>query len=84
MRREAFEELAYRTTKPRLWRTQQYTRQVVNYTRHIFLEEYDGSELVLGEGQAMGWFLVSETDVLPMTDPTRRIIEAVGYFLATQ
>jgi len=83
VRREVLEELGYRTTEPRLWRVQQYTHHVVNYERYIFVEEYDGSELILGEGQAMGWFLPSETNALRMTDPTRRIVEAVAGFLAS-
>jgi hypothetical protein len=44
---------------------------------HIFVERYDGSPLILGEGQAMAWFLPCETHDLLMNDHDRLIIDAV-------
>jgi 8-oxo-dGTP diphosphatase len=81
--REAMEELAYASRDPRLWTTNAFTYLGRNYTQYVFIERYDGSDLVLGEGQAMGWFLASEIQDLLMIRHTRQTIEALGRLLET-
>lgn len=81
VRRESLEELGYDLTSPRLFMTQRFTHQGSEYTMHVFLENYNGSTLTLGEGQAMGWFLADETEDLMMNDHDRSIIEALGEIL---
>jgi 8-oxo-dGTP diphosphatase len=80
--RETLEELAYRLRKPRLWHTQDFIDKGLTYTQFIFIERYDGSDLVLGEGQAMAWFAAAETAPLLMSAHTRRAVEALGRWLA--
>jgi 8-oxo-dGTP diphosphatase len=76
--REALEELAYTVQAPRLWLTQNFTDQSRVFRQYVFVERYDGSALVLGEGQAMGWFLAQDTASLLMSDHARRTVEALG------
>lgn len=83
VRREAMEELAYDPQDARLWITQSFTDQGRSYTQYVFIERYDGSELILGEGQAMGWFRAYETKDLLMSPHTRRAVEALTRFLKT-
>jgi len=78
MKRETLEELAYELRRPRLWTIRRFTHQGLNYTQYVFLEAYDGSELILGEGQGMGWFLPSETKDLAMISHAREVVEALG------
>jgi 8-oxo-dGTP diphosphatase len=81
VKREAMEELAYDPHDARLWTTQEFTDQERIYRQYIFIERYDGSDLVLGEGQAMGWFLASETTDLLMSHHARQAVEALGRLL---
>ena len=83
VRREAMEELAYDPQDARLWITQSFTDQGRSYTQYVFIERYDGSELILGEGQAMGWFRVYETKDLLMSRHARETLEALTRFLKT-
>jgi 8-oxo-dGTP diphosphatase len=81
VKREVFEELAYVLDTPRLWTTQGFKHQGLDYTEYLFLEKYNGSELLLGEGQDLGWFLLSETSQLLMSVHTRQVVAAVRRFL---
>jgi hypothetical protein len=47
---------------------------------HVFVEKYNGSILILGEGQAMGWFLSGETNDLMMNLHDRSVIQALEVF----
>ena len=78
MKRETLEELAYELRRPRLWTIKRFALQGLNYIQYVFLEAYDGSELILGEGQGMGWFLRSETKELAMISHAREVVEALG------
>ena len=79
VKREALEELAYALHRPELRTIKRFAHQGVNYTQYVFLEEYDGSELILGEGQGMGWFLPSETNALVMISHAREVVETLGW-----
>ena len=78
VKREALEELAYALRRPDLRTIKRFAHQRLNYTQYVFLEAYDGSELILGEGQGMGWFLRSETKELAMISHAREVIETLG------
>jgi 8-oxo-dGTP diphosphatase len=80
-KREAMEELAYRLNSPRLWRTQEFIHKGLTYKQYVFLEKYDGSDLVLGEGQGMGWFRPSETQELLMSVHARQVVHALEHLL---
>jgi len=80
--REAMEELAYDPQSPRLWTTNAFNDRGRAFTQYVFIERYDGSDLVLGEGQAMGWFLASETKTLLMSSHARDTVAALAGFLA--
>jgi len=79
VKREALEELAYELRRPKLWTIKRFAHQGLNYIQYVFLEEYDGSELILGEGQDMGWFLPSETEELAMISHAREVVEALAW-----
>lgn len=84
VKREVIEELSYQLNSPRLWTVQKYSHDEMNYTRYFFIEKYNGSQLVLGEGQDMRWFLPSEVNELRMTVPTRRAIKALAKVLTAE
>ncbi len=75
--REAAEELSYALQNPRLLTTKRFVHQGHDYTQFVFVERYDGRDLVLGEGQGMGWFLPSETDRLLMIRHAREVVKAL-------
>jgi mutator protein MutT len=81
VKREALEELDYRLTAPRLFGIRRLVHQNNEYKVHVFVEEYSGGKLILGEGQAMGWFLTEETNDLLMNDHDRSVIDSLkGFF----
>jgi len=80
--RETLEELSYALKMPQHWMSQHFVHDGRTYTQHIFLERYNGSELVLGEGQAMKWFAARETGTLLMNAHSRAAVEALGWWFA--
>ena len=80
VKREVLEELAYQLTAPRLVGIRRLVHHEDEYTVHAFVEKYDGGELILGEGQAMGWFLPDETNDLLMNDHDRLVIASLKRF----
>lgn len=80
--REAYEELSYALKAPCHWLSQRFSNAGRAYAQHIFLEPYDGAELILGEGQAMKWFAPNETGVLLMSAHARAAVEALARWLA--
>lgn len=75
VKREALEELSYTLNDPRFWACQRFTYEGANYISYLFVDKYDGSELVLGEGQGMGWFQPGEAKQLPMSVLGRQVFE---------
>ncbi|WP_208430475.1 NUDIX domain-containing protein [Methyloceanibacter sp. wino2] len=80
--REAYEELSYTLKAPSHWLSQRFSNAGRAYAQHIFLEPYDGAELILGEGQAMKWFAPNETGVLLMSAHASAAVEALDRWLA--
>ena len=76
--REILEELAYQLRSA--WRitSRQFVRGGIEYTMHVFAEKYDGSPLLLGEGQGMKWFSPEAMADLKMVDHDRDVIAAVA------
>jgi 8-oxo-dGTP diphosphatase len=70
--REAMEELQYELERPALFKVH---TSVPNCVIYVFVADYSGAELVLGEGQGMRWFVPSETKHLLMNDHDRSILE---------
>src|SRR3979411_64028 len=64
VKREGLEELGYAVTTTTLLAVQRFVHNGNEYTKHVFVEKYDGSALTLGEGQGMGWFLPAATGAL--------------------
>jgi 8-oxo-dGTP diphosphatase len=81
VKREALEELEYRLTAPRLFQLRRLVHQENQYAVHVFVEKYNGGELVLREGQAMGWFLSDETRGLLMNDHDRLVVDSLKSLL---
>jgi 8-oxo-dGTP diphosphatase len=81
VKRESFEELRYAVNAPRLLAAQRFTYDGIEYTKHVFVEKYDGATLILGEGQGMGWFLPAETRELLMVEHDRSVIDAMRNIL---
>ena len=46
-----------------------------DYVIYVFVEDYSGAKLVLGEGQGMCWFVPAETKHLLMNAHDRSILE---------
>ena len=82
VKRESLEELGYELTAPRLFAAQTFVHKGSEYTKHVFVERYNGETLTLGEGQAMGWFLAAETRDLMMNDHDRSTIDAMKNILS--
>ena len=70
--REAMEELQYVLARPSLFKIHTSVPDRVIY---VFVEDYSGAKLVLGEGQGMCWFVPSKTKHLLMNDHDRSILE---------
>jgi 8-oxo-dGTP diphosphatase len=81
VKRESLEELGYAVTAPSLLAAQRFIHNGREYTKHVFVERYDGAALVLGEGQGMGWFAPAETGALLMVDHDRSIIDTLANVL---
>lgn len=81
VKRECLEELGYELAIPRLFVTKQFFYRGNEHIMHAFVENYNGQFLTLREGQAMGWFLVGDTNDLLMNDHDRSIIQALGRIL---
>jgi 8-oxo-dGTP diphosphatase len=75
--RECLEELSYRLCGPKLVATEQITHAERQFVLHVFVERYDGSELVLGEGQNMGWFSPGATGHLLMSEHDRALLRTI-------
>jgi 8-oxo-dGTP pyrophosphatase MutT (NUDIX family) len=75
--REAYEELEYRLRDPRYIEVGEREENGVLLETHVFAEEYDGSPLVLHEGQAYGWFTIDEAIMLPMNDKRRESLKRI-------
>jgi 8-oxo-dGTP diphosphatase len=76
IRRESVEELGYHLTSPRLFAVHEVLLEGSELVLHVFIEPYNGGPLLLGEGQAMGWFLPEATKDLLMVDHDRAIVKA--------
>ncbi len=81
VKREALEELEYKLTAPHLFQIRRLAHQENEYAVHVFVEKYNGGKLILGEGQAMGWFLADETNDMLMNDHDRLVIGSLKSFL---
>lgn len=78
VKRESVEELGYELTSPSFFKTLRILYQGNEHTLHVFSEKYNGGALVLGEGQAMGWYTVRETGDLLINDHDRLLIREFG------
>ena len=83
LKREIREELSYLVQNPEFFLAQKVRDEENDYdnTKYVFVEEYQGQSLQLGEGQAMGWFLPDETHGLKMVDHDRFVVEQVRDYL---
>lgn len=77
VKRESIEELGYELAGPRLFTAHGFVHQGNEHTMHVFVEEYGGATLTLGEGQGMGWYTPGETLELAINDHDRSIIQAL-------
>ena len=83
LKREIQEELSYLVQNPKFFLAQKVRDEENDYdnTKYVFVEEYQGQSLQLGEGQAMGWFLPDETHALKMVDHDRFVVQQVRDYL---
>lgn len=69
VKRETMEELNYELKNPNLIMTQKFIGKHNKGTKYVFVEEYDnGRKLILGEGQGMEWYSLSELAGLKIVD----------------
>ena len=83
LKREIREELSYLVQNPEFFLAQKVRDEENDYDnrKYVFVEEYQGQSLQLGEGQAMGWFLPDETHALKMVDHDRFVVQQVRDYL---
>jgi 8-oxo-dGTP pyrophosphatase MutT (NUDIX family) len=83
LKREIREELSYLVQNPEFFLAQKVRDEENDYDnrKYVFVEEYQGQSLQLGEGQAMGWFLPDETHALKMADHDRFVVQQVRDYL---
>ena len=83
LKREIREELSYLVQNPEFFLAQKVRDEESDYDnrKYVFVEEYQGQSLQLGEGQAMGWFLPDETHALKMADHDRFVVQQVRDYL---
>src|SRR5688572_20339445 len=83
LKREIQEELSYQVQNPKFLLAQKVRAEEndCDNTKYVFVEEYQGQSLQLGEGQAMGWFLPDETHALKMVDHDRFVVQQVRDYL---
>lgn len=81
LKREVREELSYHVQDPHFLMSQVVREGEEENTKYVFVEQYGGQPLELGEGQAMGWFFPDETKSLKMVDHDRVIVERVRQYL---
>lgn len=79
--RELREELSYLVQNPKLLLAQKVRDEENDNTKYVFVEQYRDQSLILGEGQAMGWFSPDETHGLKMVDHDRFVVEQVRDYL---
>ena len=79
--REIREELSYLVQNPKLLLAQKVRDEENDNTKYVFVEQYRDQSLILGEGQAMGWFSPDETHGLKMVDHDRFVVEQVRDYL---
>lgn len=79
--REAYEELRYTPKKPIFITTQEFLKHpddTEKSLKHVFMEAYDLAQtLILGEGEAMNWFTIAETDALKMSNHDRAVLKQI-------
>jgi len=83
LKREILEELSHLVQNPKFLLAQTFSEEGNDYdnTKYVFVEEYQGQSLQLGEGQAMGWFLPHETHALKMVGHDRFVVQQVRDYL---
>ena len=77
-KRESVEELGYILGNPRQFLQQEFVPRSSGVLIKVFYfaEEYDSSrELILKEGQGMGWFTTNEAKQLDLTSTARLLVE---------
>ena len=81
LEREALEELSYQVRNPRYLMAQTVRDSQDESIKYVFVEQYQDQPLVLGEGQAMGWFSPDETHELKMIEHDRIVVERIREYL---
>jgi 8-oxo-dGTP diphosphatase len=81
LEREVLEELFYQVKNPYFLMAQKVSDDQDENMKYVFVEQYEGQPLQLGEGQAMGWFSPDETHELKMIEHDRVVIERIREYL---
>ena len=78
VRREALEELNYPLDNPKLVMKQIFFYKKEKNEKYVFMEEYDSSKkLILGEGQNMKWWCLSDLGGLKIVDHDIEVLEYI-------
>ena len=81
LEREVLEELFYQVKNPYFLMAQKVSDEQDENMKYVFVEQYEGQPLQLGEGQAMGWFSPDETHELKMIEHDRVVVERIREYL---
>ncbi|MDO9399084.1 MAG: NUDIX domain-containing protein [bacterium] len=78
VKRETLEELDYTLENPKLIMKQNFFWKDETNEKHVFMEEYDPSKkMILGEGQNLGWFHLSEITELKIVDHDIEVLKFI-------
>lgn len=78
VKREIKEELNYSLKNPKFMTTQTFTYPGFEGIMYVFIEKYDSAQkLILGEGQDMGWFSISEAKKLKIADEGSKVLDYI-------
>lgn len=67
IKRETFEELEYSLVSQKLIMTQEFSTEIHDIIRYVYIEKYNSKQqLILHEGQGMGWHEFSNIAKLKM------------------
>lgn len=82
VKRECFEELTYQLKNPeKIFEQQFLSSNGTHPTKHVFIENYDGSIIDQKEGQAMKWVSIKEALKKEMIKHDKAVLEELKELL---
>ena len=78
VKRETLEELGYTLKNPKMIMKQKFFWKDEKNEKYVYMEEYDPSKkLILGEGQNLGWYHLSDLKKLKIVDHDIEVLKYI-------